>query len=243
MNTISSLSHPLVKYFVDLKKDRATRIQHQSLLLEGKNAIIDLSKKQKAKRLLIDIDRIPVEEIDADEIIFVTRDIIKKISSVENPDCVIAEFAMPKMGSLIQKNRIIACDQIQDPGNLGTIIRSSLALGWDGLFLIEPCCDPFNDKALRAAKGATFELPLQRGTWEDLSHFEHQALVADVQGEKPEQFIHEKKILLIVGNEGQGVYPPENFPHKKVSIPMPGPMESLNVAVASSILMYALRPL
>ncbi|MDB6081410.1 MAG: hypothetical protein JWO53_682 [Chlamydiia bacterium] len=241
---ISSLKHPLVKHLVDLKRDRHIREQEQSLLFEGKNAIIDLCRNGKIqiKRLIVESEEILPEDLHADEVIRVSRGIIEKISSVENPENCIAEITMPKMQDLSKKSHIIVCDSIQDPGNLGTIIRTATAFGWDGIFLLEPCCDPFNDKALRASKGATFELPIQKGAWSDLSRFDHLKLIADMEGDAPERYPADQKLLLIVGNEAKGVRPPADFPHQKIAIPMSGPMESLNVAIAAGILLYTLRP-
>lgn len=246
---IVSLQHPLVKYLVELKKSRSFRLEQGSVLLEGKNCIIDLCKKRPAKRLLIQEDKILPQELLSAEYITCTKEIIDKISSVVNSEGIIAEMALPSMAPLTQEKYIIACDGLQDPGNLGTIIRTALALGWQAIFLIEPCCDPFNDKALRAAKGATFELPIQRGTWDDLAEIIKKnnltALVADLDGMLPEA-IQEKSqagFVLILGNEAQGAHVPSTFCHKKIVIPMKGPMESLNVAIAAGILMYTLRPL
>ncbi|KAL2650382.1 hypothetical protein R1flu_018510 [Riccia fluitans] len=61
--------------------------------------------------------------------------------------------------------RVLVLDAIQDPGNLGTLIRTAAAFGWDGLFLLPGCCDPFNEKALRAARGASFRVPIAVGNW------------------------------------------------------------------------------
>lgn len=60
--------------------------------------------------------------------------------------------------------------RFQDPGNLGTLIRTATAFGWDGVFLLDGCCDPFNGKALRASRGGSLKLPVIEGSWESLKH-------------------------------------------------------------------------
>ena len=242
---IASLQHPLVQHLVKLKNSKAYRQEEKSLLLEGRNCIIDITKKKKAKRLIVESLADVPQECQADEILLVTRAIIEKISAVANPDNILAELPSPEMQKLSTQKYIIALDGLQDPGNLGTLLRTALALGWEGVFLIEPCCDPFNDKALRAAKGATFDIPMQKGSWHDLADIikenGYTVCSADLEGEAPCAFLAEQKLVLILGNESHGINLPADFSSRKVTIPMKGPMESLNVAIAGAILMYALK--
>src|SRR5262249_24779472 len=156
--------HPIVQHLVKLQTDSRYRKEQGTLILEGRNCIYDVCKKIMPKRILLGPEELLPKGVMADEIIQVTRPIIEKISTLENPDNIVAEFPQPSLSNLPKGTHFIALDRIQDPGNLGTLIRRALALGFDGAFLISPSCDPFNDKALRAAKGATFILPLQIGS-------------------------------------------------------------------------------
>ncbi len=244
MKEIFSLSHPVVQHLVKLKKSKEYRVQEKSLLLEGKNCIFDVTKKHKAKRIFITKEMHLPTECQAEEVIVVSKAIIEKISAVKTPDDIVAELFMPKEATLSSQNNIVALDGIQDPGNLGTIMRTALALGWEGIFLIEPCCDPFNDKALRAAKGATFDIAIQHGSWADFGTLVakngYTVLVADLQGSLPGAFIKEKKRALILGNEAHGVRAPNELAYQKVTLAMNKEVESLNVAIAGAILMYTL---
>ena len=133
-------------------------------------------------------------------------------------------------------------DGIQDPGNLGTLLRTALAFGWNGIYLLGNCCDPYNDKALRSAKGATFRLQLYQGDkahLKDLSRT-HQVLVADLDGKAPESVNESEKRVLVLGSESLGVSAESQAFGEKVTLPISGEMESLNVAVAGGILMYQL---
>ena len=144
-----------------------------------------------------------------------------------------------------------------------------MALGWNACFLLPGCCDPFNDKALKAGRGAAFKLPLAQGDWQDLNAVlqqqdlqclgacpdvtsqqqaeqEQKANAADNQRADSQsddthgQFSSAQAMCLVMGSEGQGLSNTAMQYVKPVSIPMPGPMESLNVSQAGAILMFAL---
>ncbi len=239
MKYIHSLEHPYVKRLVKLRRDKQFRHEEGTVLLEGKNAIADVCNKREAITLLLQEGTSLPIDLKAQNIIHVSPAIFKKITSVESPEGMIAEIKMPGAGTLTNKRYIVACDSIQDPGNLGTIMRTALALGWDALFLIGACADPFNDKALRAAKGATFELPLIWGSWSELAATGLPIVVSSMKGKIPKECCCTDGCVLVLGNEAHGVTMPPEIPHTEVHIPM-RTMESLNVAVAGGILMYVI---
>ena len=174
-----------------------------------------------------------------------TEAILKKVSGVQTPEGIAAEIAMPSFTSLKGMKKVIALDEVNDPGNLGTLIRTALALGWEGAYLLNNSCDPYNDKALRAAKGATFRLPLQRGNWKELEQLitlnQLDPIVADIDGTPIENVTAKERILLVLSNEAKGPSVEAKQICSTVTIPMPGPMESLNVSTAGAILMYTLN--
>lgn len=150
----------------------------------------------------------------------------------------------------------------------GTLLRTAVAFGWDACFLLPGCCHPFNDKALKAGRGAAFKLPIAEGSWQDLrsvvQHHDMQCLGACPDIHKPvsaklewdgqveltkaeqqpqsvsTQAEPSQAVCLVLGSEGQGLSYEAMQQIKPVSIPMPGPMESLNVSQAGAILMFAL---
>lgn len=241
MKEIFSAQHPLIKYWTNLRSDAHFRKAEGCVLLEGKNCVQDICKTIKPKSLIVCKESDIPEGFAADEIYVITEALMKKISGVQHPEGVIAELAMPKQIPFTRVKKIVVADCIQDPGNLGTLIRSSLAFGWDGIFILPGTSDPYNDKALRAAKGATFHLPIYSGNWIDLqdtlSKNNLKLVVADVSGESPSAF-NSTNMALVLGNEAQGAKVPSNLAFQKVTLPMRGAMESLNVAVAGSILLY-----
>lgn len=240
---ITSLQHPQVKHLVRLRENRKEREASQTVIIEGSNLIREIGRSQKLK-LLVSVSDAP-KGLLADEVIMVSEAIMKKISGVQSPPDLLAVASLPKASSLKDCKRILAFDGVSDPGNMGTLLRSALALSWDGAFILKNSCDPFNDKAMRAAKGATFRLPLKFGTWDDLkktiaaNHL--QPLVADMHGTAVSKIAKNERVLLVVCNEAHGLSSEASEVCEKVSVPMTGTMESLNVAAAGAILMYALR--
>ncbi len=207
-------------------------------------------------------------------VVAVTESVMSKLTGLESvgPATAAAEVELPahadfetwRPGSL---RRLLALERCQDPGNLGTLLRTALALGWDGAFLLPGCADPFNDKAMRAGRGACFKLPVASGTLEDWRRIsEHHGLArvaADLDrrsggalGDKNENgnsrrdgggrsgdvaALDDPRVSLVLGSEGQGVSDEALAAcESNVTVPMLGDMESLNVAAAGAILMWAL---
>jgi TrmH family RNA methyltransferase len=239
---ITSLQHPFIKHLVKLRTDRKYRNKEKQVLIAGCKLVREISP---LKTVLV--ERGSAGFPDAEEIIFVTREILKKITGLENPEPMAAVVAMPIPEKLEGKKYLLVLDGIADPGNLGTLLRTALALSWEGAFLITGSADPFNDKALRAARGATFRLPLFSGSWDELNAFiakeKAQVYIASTDGESIETL---KKtappLLLVLGNEAHGASGDVKQRFPTLSIPMQTSVESLNVAIAGAILMYHLKP-
>lgn len=243
---ITSVQHPIVKHLVKVRHNRDYRHEHQSLVIEGIKPVEELRHHGKFKTLVVYNEAMIPLGAEAEEIILVNEQVMRKISEMESPEGLIAEIAMPKPSSLAGKKHIIALDGVSDPGNVGTLLRTALALGWHGVFILNDSCDPYNDKALRAARGATFRIPLAFGGWKELKDIVSKEglipIVAHVEGDDIALFKKPKKTLLVMGNEAHGPSQEAIKICKPVTIAMPGAMESLNVAVAGGIMMYALRP-
>jgi TrmH family RNA methyltransferase len=244
IRTITSLQHPIVKHLVKLRQDRNYRYETGSVIVEGNKLIQEIGPKHAIKTLLaLNSDLIP-PQLQAAEVFLVNESILEKISGMHSSEGLIAEIAMPQNASLKGKNLILAFDGVSDPGNLGTLLRSGLALGWQGAFILKNCCDPFNDKAIRAAKGATFSLPIATGTWKDLEKIQKEnqltPFVADIQGTPLNKILKTTNVLLILSNEAHGPSKQALSFCQPVTIPMSPQMESLNVSAAGAILMYTL---
>ena len=236
---IKSLQHPIVKDLVKLRKEKRYREEKRSLILEGKKMIFEY--RGTIEVLLTTEDVSIPSHLSPKTHFIVPLEIIEKISGTHSPEPLLAKVPFPSRASLNGKTCLLALDRVSDPGNLGTLLRTALAFGFDGIFLIETT-DPFSPKALRAAKGATFHLPIQMGTESELLELVKKnhltPYVADTQGETS-SFV--SPLVLILGSESHG--PSEIFKTRgqTVSIPMESETESLNVAVAGGILMNKIR--
>ncbi|MBM3207877.1 MAG: RNA methyltransferase [Chlamydiae bacterium] len=243
--TITSLQHPFVKYCVKLRTSKSFRLQEKKAVIFGSKLIAELSRFTKLK-ILLETD-LHSTNASAEETYIITDDIIKKISGMPSPEPVAAIIDIPSEQDLSNLDFIVILDRIADPGNLGTLLRCSMALGWGGVFLLDGCCDPFNDKALRAAKGATFKMPIQSGDISILKKMlckkNHQVYVADIAGSDFRKINFEGPIALVLGNESHGPTDLIKSVSKAISIPMHLDMESLNVATAGAILLQHIRSL
>lgn len=244
MREISSPQNPLVKHLSKLRTDAAYRHNQGTVLIEGEILINEICREFPALKILTINKNLPTQA-KANDIYFTNPSIMKKISGLESPEGLIAEIQMPSESDLKGLNYIAAFDKISDPGNMGTLLRTGLALGWQGAFILEGSCDPFNDKALRASKGALFRLPYRCGNWNELNQLIQENKLtpfgADIVGTTLNKVKPQNNILLVLGNEAKGLSDDAKSVCERVTIPMPGEMESLNVAIAGAILMYNLR--
>ena len=184
-------------------------------------------------------------EIPSFEKIRVPPAVLKKITGLDDPDSWAAIVHLPEPQSLVKKDYILILDQVSDPGNLGTLWRSALGLGWQGVWLTPGCVDPFNDKALRAAQGAPFRLPYERIMPDQIIEWMklRSAIIftADLHGTPLEKCKIRPPLALLLGNEGRGPGEWSAKYSEKITIPMTPLVESLNVASAGAILLYAMR--
>lgn len=182
----------------------------------------------------------------ADEVFRVTPEVLKKISGIEEKDGCAAIVPLPPPQPLEKKSHLLILDRVGDPGNLGTLFRTALAFEWGGVWLTEGTVDPFNDKALRAAKGATFRLPYdfldpaKAKNW--IKQHNAAIFVADLDGEKlSPSCSFEPPLALLLGSEGRGPGDWVSSLARKITIPIKKEVESLNVASAGSILLFAMK--
>ncbi|MEZ4417417.1 MAG: RNA methyltransferase [Gemmatimonadota bacterium] len=187
----------------------------------------------------------------ADSVLDVADEDLAAVSATESPQGVLAVVAEPGRVDLATLTRgagvVLVLDQVQDPGNVGTLIRSARAFGATGVVALDGTADPWSPKAVRAAAGTCFGIPVAQCTvarWREAADASGvQVLIAEASGAAVEDVPETSAArALVVGNEGAGVRSEVRAPGARtVAIPLAGGVESLNAAVAGSVLLHALR--
>ena len=238
---ITSLDNSKIKKYLKLKTKKY-RDQEKLFLIEGEHLVKEALKSNK----LIDLLVLEGVEVTIDfPYTYITSEIIKKLSSLES---------LPKMIGVvkyldskeIESDKVLILDNIQDPGNLGTIIRSSLAFNVRDIILSFDCVDIYNEKVIRSTQGMLFKVNIIKSDLKkiilDLKNKDYVILGTNVREGIDVREIKPEKFALIMGNEGQGVRPEvSKLCDKNLYINMNKDVESLNVGVATSILLYELN--
>lgn len=245
MNVITSLDNEKVKMFKKLQKKKY-RDEYNLFIVEGEHLAIEAFRAGVLEELILEEGTdLPFPSPYG----YYSREVLSKISALDTPSSVMALCRKrDRDGEEVEGNRILVLDDVQDPGNLGTIIRSALAFGVTTIVLSEGTVDLYNPKVLRATQGMIFHTNIiVRNVYDwvrmiKASDFRVYGTCVDggvdVKSLTPED---KEKFVLIVGNEGNGVKRRIlDLCHENLYIKMNADVESLNVAVATSILLYEL---
>lgn len=239
---ISSTSNPKIKQFAKYK-EKKYREMDQCFLIENEHLIGEAIQAKLLKTLLVlPENTYPVFD---GEIIEVSEEVMHKLKSNVSIPKMIGVCHM-KSNKIELGTRIMLLDDVQDPGNAGTIIRTAYSFGFDSVILSNKSVDLYNEKLIRSTQGAFFHLPIIRGDLKDFIKKIKQenipVLVTSLKDAKPlSTFPFYQKLALIFGNEGSGVREEIlALADEKVYIEM-NRFESLNVAQAASICAYYFR--
>lgn len=240
MEFIQSKTNPKVKFAAFLNEKRY-RLENQMFLIEGAK-MLEMGLKAKLVNTIFTTKEL--KNIDsAVKIYIVTEEIIEKISNEKNPEGIVAVCDFPKWNKDYSKlNKIIYLDNINDPGNMGTIIRTALAFEYDAVVLSKNCVDVFNSKVVTASRGGIFIMPI---FIEDLDAFKEKNIIVSALSENAVSLNQVEKsdnFVLVLGNEAHGVS--ENslaLANQIVKIDISEKIDSLNVAIAGGILMNYLK--
>ena len=216
----------------------------QTFLVEGAHLAHEAIQAGFASEILMGVEE-PSDENDVKgiKITYLSRNLFEKLALTKTPQNIMAVCKM-KESEIVNHNRLLLLDNIQDPGNLGTLIRSALAFSFDGVVLGETTVDVYNEKVIRATQGAIFNIPIIR---KNLPQYISDLKSKDVHvygtSVKDAQFLKEigaqSKMAFVLGSEGAGVSDEVlELVDGKVMIEMGALAESLNVAVAGGIVMH-----
>ena len=230
---ISSVDNPKVKELIKLKLGKNRR-KEEKFIVEGAHLV------KEAKMAGVLIEAFSIEEKEG--FTLVSESVMKKISTT---DTVVREIGLCKF---INKNelsdKVLILDGVQDPGNMGTLMRSACAFGFNTMFIGNGCVDIYNEKVIRSSQGAIFKLNFIFGNVVDFINNSKEYKIYGtnvVRGITLDDVKKEAKLGVILGNEGNGISKEvDDLLLDNIYIPMDN-TESLNVAIAGSIIMYNLR--
>lgn len=239
---ITSVDNKKIKRYVSLKNSK-DRKKEGLFLIEGMHMCYEANKKG----LLVDLLVLDNNEISFDytgEITYVTKNVLKKVSSLVSPNTIIGVCKMSDSKEILG-DHILILDDIQDPGNIGTIIRSSNAFNVDTIILSNNSVDIYNDKVLRSTQGMIFNTNIVYGDLLEiipkLRDNGYKILGTNVNNGQDVKSVKASKFALVMGNEGRGVRQEvQDMCDINLHIKMNPNCESLNVGVATSVLLYEL---
>ncbi len=237
---ITSINNQTIKE-LDKLKQKKYRDLEQKFLIEGEHLVEEAEKSGVLEKIIL----LENSEYHSNlEKIYVSRNVMKKLSSLDTPPNIIGVCKMLSRKELGKK--VLLLDDIQDPGNLGTIIRSSAAFNVDSIVMSLNTVDLYNPKVIRSTQGMIFKINLIK---DDLGQVIEKLKSKNIPiyttnvngGENIKNINSTDSYGLIMGNEGNGVKDEiSTLADRKIYIPMNSKVESLNVSVAASILLYEL---
>jgi TrmH family RNA methyltransferase len=256
--TVTSLTNPTVKAVraLHLRKERD---ETGLFVAEGLKAVIEGIETRHRPRILMhgaDAAGHPLLQRAAQataaangEVIEVTEAILAKVSRRDNPQAVVGVFEQVFRPIETLEPQAAPCwvalHRVRDPGNLGTIIRTADAAGCGGVILVGECCDPYSVEAVRATMGSIFAVPLCKASEAEFAAWRNAwpgSVVGTLLTAETDyrQAVYARPALVLMGNEQQGL-PPDMAAlcDVNVKIPMRGRADSLNLSVATGIMIYA----
>ena len=253
---IQSKDNKTIKHIISLQQ-RKYRQKFGEYTVEGIRAVTDIGKKDFLRSILIreskrsELEPLVQKGFTVSSVYVVQDPIFDKIEHSVNGQGIlgIAKKCVNDLHSLIVEDGLyVALDGVQDPGNLGTIIRTAVAAGAKGIFLLKGTVDPYNEKCVRSTMSALCNIPI----FEDVTLSEFYDFIKDntiktyvtsLENAKPYHTIsYPKRTMIILGNEGNGVSREIiEMCDQATTIPMYGDIESLNVSIAAALCMYKVR--
>ena len=254
MQKITSKDHEFIKHIKKLK-DKKYRDLSNEYVIEGIKLVEEaIQEKATIKQIVLCDDceknaAIPKDlmyEIAKQECIYVTEKLFNYLTEVQTPQGILA--IVEKNGQDIQidytKDIIVALDDVQDPGNLGTILRTVDSIGLTQILVSKATADAYNPKVVRSTMGAIFRVKIiecedLKQTLKEIKKHKFKVVVSSLQTDNTIYDIHYHKKVIIIGNEANGIKQEiQDFADEKIKIPMLGKTESLNASVATGIILY-----
>lgn len=245
MATVTSPQNPAIKLIRSLS-EKKFRQETGLFVAEGWEMLNRARKAGWVPEHLVSTE--PVSAWGETRPILVTEKIMEGLSGQNNPHNVIATFGQRYVGEVTPNGVWVALEDMRDPGNLGTIIRTADAVAASGVILVGQSCDPYSGECVRATTGSIFGVPLVRMETDTFitqcKNWRGDVVGSHLKGTEDFRRTYKPPILLVMGSERRGLSEGLEAACKTlVRIPMPGGAESLNVATATALMLYeAVKP-
>ena len=253
MQVITSKDNECIKEIKKLK-EKKYREQEKKYIIEGIKLVQEaIFENANIDKIVVcedcandgTLEKALLYEIAKFNCVYVTKKIFDAITDVSNPQGILAIINKKENLELsFDEDIIVALDGIQDPGNLGTILRTLDSTNLKQIILSESTADPYNPKVVRSSMGAIFRVNIIQSknlveTLEKIKKNKYKIMVTSLETENSIYDTDYNKKILVIGNEANGVSKEVlELADEKVKIPMLGKTESLNAAVATSIILY-----
>lgn len=241
---ITSKDNDLIKYCKQIKDKKYSK-ENNECLVETYKIVSELLSKNLIKEILVTPNKSNLFDSSKIKINVISDNIARFLSDAINNDGVFGVAYIPKYQNKISKKSIIL-DGLQDPSNIGAIIRSARAFGFDRIFAVDTVY-PYTFKCIRSSMSYIFDIDYKSITISELIDIKKtqniKFICADMHGENLDNVnFPSENFAIIIGNEGHGVSKElKNLADYTLSIPMQNNVESLNASVSASILMYTLK--
>ena len=245
MMVITSKNNPLVKETATLK-DKKGRKQLGAFLVEGRKMTEEcLLGGMTVEKIFVCENTAYAPPVDESLIVTVSEDVMRHLSDEKTPQGVLCRVKTPARELCAPQGNCLLLDGVSDPGNMGAIIRTANAAGYEEIYLTKECTDPYSPKSVRASMSGVFFTKLYIADREEILEVFQKAgvslVVADMGGSNLFSFVPPKRFALAIGNEANGLSGSvRSAANAVVRIPMRSEQESLNAAVAAGISMYLL---
>ncbi|HEL2057707.1 TPA: RNA methyltransferase [Streptococcus suis] len=244
MEIIRSKANTSVK---EAKKLQQKKYRTSSYLIEGWHLLEEAQKAGAKIEQVFVVEEWADRVADLPKVKVVSPEILQDLADSPSPQGVVAQIGLPTLDLPEQlRGRYLVLEDVQDPGNVGTMIRTADAAAYDGVFLSDKSADIYSMKVLRSMQGSHFHLPVYRLPMSEILKFLRQNQVEILATTLSSQSVDYKQVqpqgsfALVMGNEGQGISEQVvTAADQLVHISMPGQAESLNVAVAAGILVFS----
>lgn len=246
---ITSLTNSKVKYIRRLQSDKRFRIRENAFVVEGTRWLMELNRFSREPEYIFYTEEWRKSASNANILHqlrghhqAVSDQIMAATSDTQTPPGVLAVLPIQPIPLPPNPSLILILDEITNPGNLGTILRTAGAAGVNGVLLGPGCVDAYNPKVVRGAMGAHLRLPIQSADWQTIDELagELALYLATIDGELPYTAVSWKEpAALIIGGEAGGAgNQAHQLADKTIAIPMQASTESLNAAVATAVILF-----